>query len=41
MTLFEAGSTVTNASLYDVLTLGMNVAQTCFLAWLAARYSRH
>lgn len=28
------------ATVYDALTLAMNVAQTCFLAWLAARYRR-
>lgn len=27
-------------SFYDALTLCLNVVQTCFLAWLAARYRR-
>jgi hypothetical protein len=26
---------------YDVLTLALNVVQTCFLAWLAVYAKRH
>jgi len=28
------------ATAFETITLALNVAQTCFLAWLAARYKR-
>lgn len=34
----EATGSPTDA--FEVITLALNIAQTCFLAWLAARYRR-